>query len=71
MLRDFANPYNTYRHPGLPPGPICNPGMKAVEAVLAPAQTDFLFFVASPAGDGRHLFSRTLEEHDAAVKKPR
>jgi UPF0755 protein len=69
MLRDFANPYNTYRHPGLTPGPISNPGLGAIRAVLAPATTDFLFFVA--AGDGRHTFSRSLEEHDLAMKKPK
>ena len=69
MLRDATNPYNTYRHPGLPPGPIANPGLKAIEAVLTPATTDYLFFVAT--SEGRHAFSRTLEEHDAAVKRPR
>jgi len=67
MLRDAQNPYNTYRHPGLPPGPIGNPGAAAIEAVLAPAQTDYLFFVA--AGDGRHTFSRTLEEHEKAIRR--
>ncbi len=65
MLRDAANRYNTYRHPGLPPGPIANPGAAAIEAVLAPAHTDYLFFVAT--GGGRHTFSRTLEEHQAAI----
>ncbi len=65
MLRDASNPYNTYKHPGLPPGPIANPGAGSLEAVLAPAKTDFLFFVAS--GNGRHTFSRTLDEHNRAV----
>lgn len=65
MLRDPANPYNTYRHPGLPRGPIGNPGEGALEAVLAPAKTDYLFFVAD--GRGRHRFSRTFEEHRRAV----
>jgi UPF0755 protein len=65
MLRDAGNPYNTYKHPGLPPGPIANPGEGSLEAVLAPAKTDFLFFVAS--GNGRHTFSRTLDEHNRAV----
>jgi UPF0755 protein len=65
MVRDRDNPYNTYRHPGLPPGPIANPGAAAIEAVLAPAQTDYLFFVAR--GRGRHAFSRTLAEHEAAI----
>jgi UPF0755 protein len=65
MVRDSENPYNTYRHPGLPPGPIANPGARAIEAVLAPASTDFLFFVRS--GEGRHVFTRTFEEHQAAM----
>lgn len=67
MLRDPGNPYNTYRHPGLPPGPISNPGLPAVLAVLEPAATEFLFFVS--AGDGRHTFSRTLDEHEAAIRR--
>lgn len=65
MLRDSANPYNTYRHSGLPRGPIANPGEGALQAVLAPAKTDYLFFVAD--GRGRHRFSRTFEEHRRAV----
>jgi UPF0755 protein len=69
MLRDAGNPYNTYRHAGLPPGPIANPGERALDAVLNPAATDFLFFVA--AGDGRHTFTRTFEEHEAAIPKSR
>jgi UPF0755 protein len=67
MLRDAANPYNTYAHPGLPPGPIGNPGESAILAVLDPAQTDFLFFVAR--GAGRHHFSRTLEQHNRAIRQ--
>jgi UPF0755 protein len=66
MLRDPLNRYNTYRHPGLPPGPIANPGEGAIEAVLAPAQTDYLFFVRT--GPGRHAFSRTFEEHSRGVR---
>ena len=65
MLRDAKNRYNTYRHPGLPPGPIANPGESAIAAVLAPAKSDYLYFVAT--GGGRHTFSRTFEEHRAAV----
>jgi UPF0755 protein len=65
MLRDAANPYNTYRHPGLPPGPISNPGESALRAVLAPDKSDYLYFVA--AGGGRHRFSRTFDEHRQAV----
>jgi UPF0755 protein len=69
ILRDAKNPYNTYRHAGLPPGPIGNPGLRAIEAVLVPATTDYLFFVAQ--GEGRHAFSRTLSEHEAAIRRPR
>jgi UPF0755 protein len=69
MLRDADNRYNTYRHAGLPPGPIASPGLAAFEAVLAPAQTDYLYFVAD--GAGRHTFSRTFEEHQAAVDRLR
>ena len=65
MLRDSANRYNTYRHAGLPPGPIGNPGERALRAVLAPAKTDYLFFVAK--GGGKHRFSRTFEEHREAL----
>lgn len=69
MLRDPENPYNTYRHAGLPPGPIANAGAGALESVLSPARTDYLFFVAT--GQGRHTFSRTLEEHNRAIDKRR
>jgi UPF0755 protein len=65
---DSPHPYNTYRNPGLPPGPIANPGVASLKAAIAPAQTDFLFFVAKPGGSGAHSFSRTLEEHNAAVR---
>ena len=65
MLSDADNPYNTYRSVGLPPGPISNPGLGALRAVLAPATHDYLYFVA--AGRGRHTFSRTLAEHHTAV----
>ena len=67
MLRDAANLYNTYRHPGLPPGPISSPGEAAVRAVLAPAQSDYLYFVAQ--GGGRHRFSRTFSEHRGAIEQ--
>ncbi|HZD05338.1 MAG TPA: endolytic transglycosylase MltG [Longimicrobiales bacterium] len=63
------DPYNTYTHPGLPPGPIGAPGEDALEAALHPAETDFLYFVARP--DGRHIFSRTLTEHNRAVARAR
>ena len=62
-----ASPYNTYVNLGLPPGPICNPGLASLQAVAAPAQSDFYFFVAT--GDGSHVFSRTFEEHNANIRK--
>ncbi len=65
-LRD-SSPYNTYRYPGLPPGPICNPGAAALKAALAPAPVDYLYFVSR--NDGSHQFSRTLEEHNRAVRR--
>lgn len=67
MLRDAANPYNTYRHPGLPPGPIANPGEGAVLAVLRPEATGYLYFVLGP--DGRHRFGRSFEEHRRAIDR--
>ena len=62
-----ASDYNTYRIDGLPPGPIANPGRAAIEAVLNPAQTEFLYFVAS--GDGGHAFAKTLDEHNSNVAR--
>jgi|TARA_B110000503_G_scaffold83210_2_gene126996 UPF0755 protein len=62
-----ASAYNTYLNKGLPPTPICNPGLAAIEAVLAPEPGDYLFFVAQ--GDGRSFFSTTLSEHNEAVAK--
>lgn len=59
------SPYNTYRHLGLPPGPIANPGRASLEAVLNPAQTSYLYFVSK--NDGSHFFSSTLKEHNRAV----
>jgi UPF0755 protein len=69
MLADRANVYNTYRHEGLPPGPICNPGEASIRAVLSSDRHDYLYFVAR--GGGRHAFSATLEEHNAAVARLR
>lgn len=65
-LRDEENPYNTYTHEGLPPGPITNPGRQALEAVFAPKKSKFLYFVAR--NDGTHQFSKTVAEHEAAVE---
>ena len=65
------NPYNTYRHPGLPPGPIASPGMGAIEATLDPAPVKYLYFVAVSADGRRHHFSTTVEEHNAAVTRYR
>jgi len=61
---EIDSPYNTYRVAGLPPTPICSPGLAALEAAADPEDNDFLFFVADDA-TGRHLFARTLEEHEA------
>jgi UPF0755 protein len=65
------SPYNTYLHKGLPPGPIANPRLASIQAVLNPAQHDYLFFVAAPDRSGRHVFSRTFAEHLEAVRKYR
>jgi UPF0755 protein len=67
--RDLAldSPYNTYLYPGLPPGPICNPGQESLEAALFPAPTNYLYFVSK--NDGSHYFSRTFAEHQAAVRR--
>lgn len=59
------NPYNTYRQPGLPPGPIGSPGLAALDAALNPSDVSYMFFVAGP--DGGHVFSTTLAEHNRAV----
>lgn len=65
LLED--TPYNTYRIEGLPPGPICSPGKASIEAVLHPVESQYLYFVSR--NDGTHQFSRTLRDHNRAVRK--
>jgi UPF0755 protein len=71
MLADLKvdSPYNTYQHPGLPPGPICSPGLDSIKAALRPARVEYLYYVAR--ADGHHIFSTTLAEHNAAIKRAR
>lgn len=74
LLEDLEidSPYNTYTHVGLPPGPICNPGLAVLQAVVEPAETDYYYFVANDvAGDGSHVFAKTLEEHNANIEQYR
>lgn len=66
-LRDRDNPYNTYTHEGLPPGPIANPGRAALEAVMIPEAHRFLYFVSK--NDGTHVFSETVDEHESYVDR--
>ncbi len=63
-----GNAYNTYKHAGLPPGPIANPGAASLAAALQPAHTDYLYFVARGDGSGGHHFSTTIQEHERAVE---
>ena len=66
-LEDEKNPYNTYRIPALPPGPIANPGLAALRAVVNPAASDYLYFVSR--NDGTHVFSRSYDDHTRAVHR--
>jgi UPF0755 protein len=68
---ESQNPYNTYRRTGLPPGPIANPGLASIRAVLRPAANDALFFVLKPDGSGGHTFSNNIASHNAAIEKYR
>jgi UPF0755 protein len=63
----FDSPYNTYRYPGLPPGPIASPGLASLQAAVAPANVEYLYFVSR--NDGSHVFARTLVEHNENVRQ--
>ena len=67
QLDDQDNPYNTYQHEGLPPGPICNPGEASLVATVNPDRSHYLYFVSR--NDGTHVFSRTRKQHQRAVNK--
>jgi UPF0755 protein len=67
QLDDAANPYNTYQHEGLPPGPICSPGERSLLAAVDPDGSDYFFFVAKD--DRSHVFSRTVAEHERNVNR--
>jgi len=62
---NFASPYNTYLNKGLPPGPICNPSLSVINSVSQPAESEYYFFRADCINSGRHVFSKTLDEHIA------
>ena len=62
---DLDSPYNTYRYPGLPPGPICSPGLASIQAATQPANVPYLYFVSR--NDGTHVFAETLREHNRNV----
>lgn len=64
---EIDSPYNTYKYPGLPPGPICNPGRESIAAVLNPETHNYVYFVAD--GTGGHAFAETLAEHESNVAK--
>ena len=69
QLDDKDNPYNTYEHEGLPPGPISNPGRASIEATLSPDNSDYFFFVATSKGSTEHAFAKTMAEHQKNVAK--
>ncbi|MBI5356290.1 endolytic transglycosylase MltG [Candidatus Collierbacteria bacterium] len=65
--KNINSPYNTYKFPGLPPGPIANPGIEAIKAVLNPAETDYLYYISEP--DGTTHYAKNLEGHNANIRK--
>jgi UPF0755 protein len=67
QINETQTPYNTYLHRGLPPTPICNPGLASIRAVLEPAEVPYLYYVS--AGDGSHLFAATFAEHQKNVRE--
>jgi UPF0755 protein len=71
QIRDKDNPYNTYQHDGLPPGPISNPGKASILATVSPDGSNFFFFVVNEKGSRNHVFARTVDEHNENVKKYR
>ena len=64
---DFDSPYNTYKYPGLPPGPIAAPRRASLEAAVTPADVPYIYFVSR--NDGSHVFATTLAEHNANVRR--
>jgi UPF0755 protein len=66
---EIDSPYNTYRYPGLPPGPIANPGLASIRAALYPAETNYLFYVTKKDGTHEHYFAETLEQHLQNIAK--
>jgi UPF0755 protein len=64
---EIDSPYNTYRHTGLPPTPIANPGKASIDAAFTPVHSEYLFYVYK--GNGHHAFAKTLEEHNANVER--
>jgi UPF0755 protein len=65
---EVESPFNTYQHYGLPPAPICNPGSTALDAAFFPEESDYLYFLVENPDEGRHRFTRTLSEHNAAKR---
>lgn len=68
-IRNTDSPYNTYKNKGLPPGPICSPGLKSIQAALKPSRHNYFYYVALP--NGKSLFATTLAEHNANINKRR